>query len=156
MEEKKTNNNKLMIIAAVIILIVGAGSFYGGMRYAQSKASANNTIGTGRFQGQRGLGGSGGNRAGGGFVSGSILKTDNQSITLKLIDGGSKIAYLTDATGINKTATGTKADLIVGENVSVIGTANSDGSVIAQTVQIRPAGENRPPQTPGQGQTQGQ
>lgn len=144
MEENKTTNNKLIIISAIIILVVGAGSFYGGMRYAQSKATTQqNAQAGGRFQGLRGANGTGGNRAGGGFVNGSIIKQDDKSITLKLTDGGSKIAYLTGTTNINKTATGTKADLIVGENVAVIGTANSDGSVIAQSVQIRPAGENR-------------
>jgi hypothetical protein len=148
MEENKSNN-KIIIISAIIAILVGGGAFYSGMRYEQSKAATGlNAQGSGRFQGMRANGAvgnqPGGNRAVGGNVLGEIIKQDNKSVTLKLLDGGSKIIYYTDTTNVSKTASGTKADLIVGENVSVVGTTNSDGSVIAQTVQIRPAGENRP------------
>jgi hypothetical protein len=145
MEEKKTNNNKLMIISAIIILAVGAGSFYGGMRYAQSKATTQQSAQAGgRFQGLRGAKSAGGNRAAGGFISGEIIKQDDKSVTLKLLDGGSKIIYYTDTTKVSKTASGTKADLIIGKNISVVGSANSDGSIVAETIQLRPAQENQP------------
>ena len=43
-----------------------------------------------------------------------------------------------ESTSINKSAEGSKNDLIVGENVAVFGTNNSDGSVTAQNIQLNP------------------
>ncbi|MEW6610236.1 MAG: biotin/lipoyl-binding protein [Patescibacteria group bacterium] len=59
-------------------------------------------------------------------------------VGVKLQDGGSKIIILSDATKVTKTDEGTVNDLTVGTRVAVTGTSNSDGSVSAQTIQIRP------------------
>ena len=85
--------------------------------------------------------------AGGGFTTGQIISKDATSITVQLMAGGtassgqasgSKIIFLDSNTKITKSVDGTVNDLIVGEQVSINGTANTDGSVNAQTVQIRP------------------
>ncbi|MDD5110156.1 MAG: DUF5666 domain-containing protein [Patescibacteria group bacterium] len=143
------------IIMVVAVLVVGGGAFYGGMLYGKSTAAAGRGNGLGQFQNltpeqrqqrlqQFGQGGGAG-RNGGGFTGGSILSKDDKSITVKLPDGGSKIIFFSSSTTIGKTATGTQSDLAVGENVTINGTPNSDGSITAQSIQIRPAGQ-QPPQ----------
>ncbi|MDO8429222.1 MAG: hypothetical protein Q7S88_01205 [Candidatus Daviesbacteria bacterium] len=126
-----------MIIIA--ILVVGAVAFFGGMKYQGTKATGINNI-RGQFQrgmgGPNGLGGMG--RMNGGAVIGEIISTDDNSITVKLEDGSSKIVLLSDSVTVSKTDTGSMADLKNGVKVGVFGTTNSDGTVTAQNVQLNP------------------
>ena len=132
------NKPSVSIIAAVII--VGGVSFYGGMKYAQSATSS------GVLQGDRGMtassmgfrGGRGGNRSGGDFTTGEIIGKDDKSITVKLRDGGSKIIFYSNATEVSKFVNGNSADLEIGKMVMVNGKANPEGSITAQSIQIRP------------------
>jgi len=149
-------NNIVTIIA--ISLIVGGLSFYGGIKYQESKAKSF----TGQFGGGQGMmrnnrGGTGTNNRGG-FrpVAGEIISADEKSITVKLQDDSSKIVFINDKTVINKAQTVNKPELKVGEKVSVFGSENTDGSVTAQNVQLNPIlrmmnGEGRVPSiTPDQ------
>lgn len=81
-----------------------------------------------------------GNGQGGSGINGEILAIDAQSITVKLNNGGSKIAFYSASTKISKTVDGTVDDLNVGENLMVTGQDNPDGSMTAQMIQLR----NRP------------
>jgi hypothetical protein len=143
------------IIAAIIItvIIVGGGSFFGGIKYAQAKnsISAQFSNASGRQFGTGTNATRQGRNANSGFVNGSIISKDDKSITVKLQDGGSKIIFLSGSTTISKTTDGALSDLEVGKNVMVNGSANQDGSITAQSIQIRPAGINNPagqPTTP--------
>lgn len=144
--------NRTLIIIIVAALLVGGGAFYGGMKYGQSKiagsfANLRNLSPEERQQRLQqtgaGMAGSFGNRAGNqsgaGFVSGDIIAKDNQSITVKLRDNSSKIIFYSGTTEISKFASGASGDLEVGKTVTINGTANSDGSLTAQSIQIRPA-----------------
>jgi hypothetical protein len=129
--------NKNKIIAIVLgVVIVGGGSFYAGMKYDQSKNPPVVTRGFGgNANGRVGAGNPGGTRDG---AAGEILSKDDSGITIKLQDGGSKIILMSGATPILKSASGSTDDLTVGTQVTVIGSANSDGSITAQSIQLRP------------------
>jgi len=133
--------NKSIVIIIAVTLIVVAGAFYGGMKYAENKAMAGRQQRAQQFSGNSGAGFSGGTgagqRGGGGFTAGEIITKDDKSVIVKLQDGGSKIVFLSDSTKITKSTDGALSDLEVGKNVSVNGTANSDGSITAQTIQLR-------------------
>lgn len=153
--------NKLIISIVAVAVVVGGGAFFGGMKYAESKSPRGQfsradfqnlspeerqqrlqefgaNVG-GAFGGDH-AGGSGlrGGRSGDGFVAGEIISRDEKSVTIKLQDGGSRIVFLSNSTKVAKLAEGTLSDLEVGKNISVNGTANSDGSVTAQSIQLRP------------------
>lgn len=119
----------------MLVVIVGAGSFFAGIKYQQSKQSSSFR----QFGGQQGQRmGVGGNRTGFRPVAGEIISSDDKSITVKLQDGSSKIVILSDQTQINKAETASKSALRTGEQVAVYGTENSDGSVTAQNIQLNP------------------
>ena len=131
---KNLKNRKTIILVASFV-IVALISFCIGSKYSKSKNIENiQNMQGGKFSQQMGMRGNG---FGGGMINGEILAKDNTSITLKLRDGGSKIVFYTDKTTIAKTVDGILDDLAVGKQVNVIGTTNPDGSVSAQSVQIR-------------------
>ena len=125
------------IVTVIIVVVVGALAFYGGTQYQLSKQSAGRSFAAGQFG--AGRTGTGTRRTGNGQpVSGEILNIDSSSLTVKLVDGSSRIVLLTDKTIFNKTATVDKSELKVGDKVGVFGTTNTDGSVSAQNVQLNP------------------
>ncbi|MEO5927407.1 MAG: hypothetical protein ABIO72_01765 [Patescibacteria group bacterium] len=136
-------------IIVLIVLVVGGGAFYGGMKYQQSKIPA------GAFRFTQGAGGQGGNFAGripggagaaGGFarggagvglVNGEVLSKDEKSLTIKMRDGGSKIVFYSASTSVMTSSSSTVDSIETGKTVMINGTTNSDGSVTAQTINLR-------------------
>jgi len=133
-------NKKTSVIVSIIVLVVVAGgAFYGGMLYGKSQNVR--SFPGGNFQTRINRAGANGSS----FILGNIIAKDSSSITLQLPgNSGSKIIFYSDITQISKFAAGTANDLAPGISVSVTGTTNSDGSVTAQSIQIRP---NRPTST---------
>lgn len=147
------NMNKNIIIAGIVALLIGGGiGFFGGMQYQKSQAPQGGQFAR-TFEGGNGGRGRFGS-ANGMAVRGQIISVDNNSITVKLADGSTKIVVLSSSTMIGKSTVGTVSDLANGANVTIFGTTNSDGSVTAQNVQVgnlmfaeRPSGSPMPAQT---------
>lgn len=136
--KSETNNTKNIAIMILAIIAVGTASFFGGMMFAKKSqagrtgqlvANANGRFGGGAQRGGRGFGGA---------VIGEIITSDADSITVKLMDGSSKIVNLSKSTTYSKATIGSKSDLATGTKVAVFGSQNSDGSVTAQNVSINP------------------
>ncbi len=141
-------SKKIALIILSYIAVIGVG-VYGGMKYGESKAvlpgggnfgnlSAADT--QARFQQRGGAtngSGTGAPRMGGGMVLGEIISKDDKSITVSVKNGGSKIIFLGDSVLVNKSVAGSLGDLKVGDSVSVSGSANSDGSINAKSIQIQ-------------------
>jgi hypothetical protein len=147
--------NKNQLIGVIVALVVvGGGAFYGGMSYAGSQTPAkSNTFaaGAGGFAGRTGARGA----AGGGFTAGTIVASSNGSISIQQQNGSStEIVLVGPSTQILKTVAGSASDLSVGTTVTITGTGNSDGSMTANSIQIRPAGMGLPGRTatPASGQ----
>lgn len=147
--------NKMIPVIILVAVIAGGGGFYSGMKYGQSKVSSSgqndfrnfaNMTPEQRQQRMQQFGANGGTRTGtpdgqrgmmGGVVGGEIISKDDKSVTVKLRDGGSKLIFLSDSTEVVRSVSSTANDLEVGKNISVNGTTNSDGSMTAQTIQVR-------------------
>jgi hypothetical protein len=134
------NTKKAGIMFLIGVVLVG-GAFYGGTKYASGTNAR--TIGNR----QTGMAGGQFNRMGaraGGFTSGEIISKDPTSITIKMTDGSTKIVLVATSTQVMKSTSGAVSDLQKGTSVVVTGTTNTDGSLTAQSVQIRPTGEAFP------------
>lgn len=135
------HTHKNTIGAAVLALIIGIGIGYtGGKTLAHSSVSQNTPGGfAGNYGGVPGGMMRGGNRGTGGFLTGTVATKDSGSITLNTRDGSSHVVFVTPATSVSKSVSGTMTDVSVGATVIVSGTTNSDGSVSATLLQLRPA-----------------
>jgi len=133
---------KMITLLVVVAVVIGGLAFYAGDAYAAHKTTGVSTSAYGQFA--AGAGGRGGRTGGagafgGGFSGGQVISKDATSITVQGRDGSSKIVFYTSSTPIMKTASGTISDVSVGSNIVVTGTPNSDGSITAQSIQLRPA-----------------
>jgi|SRR5665213_1276408 len=131
--------NKQMATYIVIAVVALGAGFYGGTSYAASHSArgagyaANGTRTPGGMMGT----GTRGTRAGG-FSSGTVLSKDATGITIKMANGSTEIVLTSPTTSVSKSASGVLTDVTVGASVLVTGTSNSDGSLTASTIQLRP------------------
>jgi len=124
-------NKQILIFIPVTIAIAG-GSFFGGLVLGYFKAGQGNFSRTGQGSTIRKNIGMGGN-----LIVGQILSLEGNTLTVKLQTGGSKIVLLSDITKVLKSTDTTKEELLTDKNITVTGKTNSDGTVTADTIQIR-------------------
>lgn len=149
MNNKKEIKKMLpMAIVAIVALVVG---YFTGSHFGSGTQQPSGTRNSGNYQQ---TGGSAarkfGGTAGAGFVRGNIISKTDTSITVQSPDGSSRIILFSASTPILKSATGTPADILAGDQATVIGSANSDGSITAQSIQLgqpRPQNQLQPAQT---------
>ncbi|HUC01865.1 MAG TPA: DUF5666 domain-containing protein [Candidatus Paceibacterota bacterium] len=130
---------KTHIIWAIIAIIALCGGYFWGRSSATAArgagfAGAFNASSTRTFA-------RGGAAAGGGtaLTVGQVTAMDSSSITLQLANGNSEVVFYSTSTAISEPTTVPASALKVGTTVMVTGAANSDGSVTAQNIQVRPA-----------------
>jgi len=109
-------------------------------------------VGRGNFVGRFGVQG-GQSAAAFRPVRGQVLSMANDSMTVKMSDGSTKIVVLSESTAFMQSTKAALSDVKTGDTVNVVGTANSDGSVTATDIQINPPAQGgfaRPGGQPGQ------
>ncbi|MGC9599224.1 MAG: hypothetical protein ABSE18_02450 [Minisyncoccia bacterium] len=127
-------------IVHIVWFVVAIVAFVGGMYYGKATASPS-FAGRGAFASST-RSGTGRTGSGGGFVTGSIISKDAQSLTVQLANGNSEVVFYSSSTSVIKPSAASVSDLTPGTSVIIGGTQNSDGSVTAQTIQVR--GGNAP------------
>ena len=110
-----------------MVVVIAGGAFYAGTSYGKSQIPVST----------RGMNSGGRNR--GGFTTGQIISKDATGIVIQMQDGSTKIVLVGGSTKVLKAVSGSVDDLSVGTNIMITGSTNSDGSVTAQSIQIRPA-----------------
>jgi hypothetical protein len=140
------NRNAWLLV--IIALVVGAGAGYFAPHAGAGPGERLSGVpgGSGMYQVRTGTGGKFTNSN---VTTGTIIAKSTDSITVELggqnassTNGtvtGSKIVLYDSSTQVGEFTSGTTNDLKIGQNVTVNGTQNSDGSLTAQTIQIRPA-----------------
>ena len=132
--------NKTIMVPVIIGVLTLSLGFFGGMTYQKSKttsqfARAGNRQVNGTFP-QNGTGQRNGAVRGNAPVSGKIINQDATSITIQSADGSNKIVIISDQTKVNKTQEASVTELKTGDEVMVIGTQNTNGSLTAQSISI--------------------
>jgi len=139
--------NNLMVTVIVAVIVGGLG-FFGGMQYQKANAKPSGpsgqfqALGNGQGRPEGFTGRNGTTPGGGGFspVNGQIIEIDGETITVKTPEGDSKIVIYSNSTNVNKTSEGSLSDLVVGEEIMVIGNEGTNGTVTAQTISVGGSG----------------
>lgn len=124
-------------IKIIVLVVVGILLFYAGTQYAKSQPAATSAAAS-AYAGRTARTGAAATGAFGGGTTGTVVSIDSQSITIALKAGGSQIIFYGTSTPITLTTSGTPNDIQTGSNIMVTGTANSDGSLSAQSIRIVP------------------
>lgn len=134
----------------IAIIALGGGFFWGKASGAASRAAG--FAGAYSSSTRRTAAGA----AGGGLVTGAIATMGSSSITLQLANGNSEVVFYSTSTSVSEPTMVSVNALKVGTNVMVAGMSNSDGSLTAQTIQVRSAGTTGGGYGAGSGASAGQ
>lgn len=133
----------------VLIIVVGVVAFYAGLNFSSKRNSLGDLSDNMRdlrrlsSEERQQIFEQGGNhidrragQAGFNLTNGEIIDKNGTSLTVKLLEGGSKIIFFSDSTYFTKSVESSVDDFTVGEQISVRGSENSDGSITARSVQV--------------------
>lgn len=131
--------NNIVVILAIVCLVLGFGGGYYFSNYQFKKLRPNfgNQIPDRQNSGQRQQPGFGG------MIMGEVVSQDEKSITIKMQDESTKMVILSESTVYSINQSTDKSEIITGDQIRVIGSANSDGSITAQNIQMN-LQENQP------------
>ena len=142
---------KIYVIALAVVIGV-LGGFYGGYKVGHSSVSASTATGTNRtggaFTGNRGGGAFGGvcptpgatpSPGGQAVARGTVADLAGTSMTVTSTACDVKVTFDPSVT-VARQVTGSTADLQDNLTVTIIGTRQPDGSILARTIQIGNAG----------------
>ncbi len=141
-------------VVALVVLVGVLGGFYGGYKVGRNNVSASSSTagrtasvgnGSNTFTGGRGLGAvcpspgatpSAGSQT---FARGTVTDLSGKSMTVTNTNCDVKVTFGATVT-IQMQVLGSTSDLQDNQTVTVTGTRQADGSILAQTIQIGPAG----------------
>lgn len=148
----------IMIPITVGVVAIGVG-FVGGVYYQKGKVTNTFANRTGNF-----------NRSGniqnrdtgtntprnttntmpgrGGLILGEVTNKDQDSLTIKMSDGSSKIVILSGSTVYRMSSEASADQVEVGSQVMVNGQTSSDGSVSATSIELNPVANRMGDQAP--------
>jgi hypothetical protein len=141
-------------VVALVVIVGVLGGFYGGYKVGQNNVSASTSTagsrtnagsGSNSFTGGRGVGAvcpsPGATPAAGtaGVARGTVTNLAGTSMTVTNTSCDVKVTFGPTVT-ISKQALGSTSDLQDNQTVTITGTRQPDGSILAQTIQIGPAG----------------
>ena len=130
-------------IVHIVWVVVAIVAFAGGTYYGKSTVAAGfaGRGGAGAFASstRAGFAGRVGAFGGGGFAAGQVTAVNANSLTVQLPNGNSEVVFYSSSTSIVEPMPAPASALAPGTMVMIGGTTNSDGSVTAQTIQIRAA-----------------
>jgi len=141
-------------VVALVVVVAVLGGFYGGYKVGQNNVRASASTGGNRTNagtgsnavaGGRGLGAvcpSPGATPAAGTVSvarGTVANLGGTSMTVTNTSCDVKVTF-GPTVSISKQALGSTSDLQDNQTVTITGTRQPDGSILAQTIQISPAG----------------
>ena len=150
-------------VVALVVVVGVLGGFYGGYKVGQNNVSASastagarasNTSGSNPFAGGRALGAAcpspGATPAVGAqsVARGTVANLGGTSMTVTNTSCEVKVTFGPTVT-IQKQVLGSTGDLQDNQTVTITGTRQADGSILAQTIQIGPAGGGVRPGTGG-------
>ena len=146
-----------MYVVALVVVVGVLGGFYGGYKVGQNNVSANTSTGTRGTTGgaANGFTGGGRNLAGAcpspgaspaagttSLARGTVTDLSGKSMTVASTSCDVKVTFEPTVT-ISKQALGTTSDLQDNQTVTVTGTRQADGSILASSIQIGSAGGAR-------------
>ncbi|TMD90204.1 MAG: hypothetical protein E6I73_08620 [Chloroflexi bacterium] len=146
-----------MYVVALVVVVGVLGGFYGGYKVGQNNVSASASTTGNRGTGSAANGFTGGGRGLGGvcpspgaspaagttsLARGTVADLTGKSMTVASTNCDVKITFGPTVT-ISKQVLGTTADLQDNQTVTVTGTRQADGSILASAIQIGPAGGAR-------------